>query len=47
MTFNNDKCNVMMLNSPTRNFDFKLGETILEKITKYKYLGVFLSNLSD
>ena len=34
----------MTLNSPRRDFDFKLGDTILEKITKYKYLGVVLSN---
>ena len=44
MQFNNDKCKVMTLNSPRKDIDFRLGETILEKITKYKYLGVVLSN---
>ena len=44
MAFNNDKCKVMMLNSPRKDIKFMLGEAILEIITKYKYLGVVLSN---
>ena len=44
MTFNNNKCKLMMLNSPRKDIEFKLGKAILEIITKYKYLGVVLSN---
>ena len=34
----------MTLNSPRKDVDFKLGKTILKKITMYKYLGVVFSN---
>ena len=33
MAFNNDKCKIMMLNSPRKDIEFKLGKAILEIIT--------------
>ena len=44
MAFNNDKCKIMMLNTPGKEVDFQLGSACLEKVTEYKYLGVVFSN---
>ena len=45
MVFNDDKCKVLPLNTPAKNVNFKLGETYLEKVKIYKYLGVVFSNI--
>ena len=43
MSFNTDKCKVMILNGPSTNFIFELNDTKLKTVETYKYLGVTLT----
>ena len=44
MSFNSDKCNVMVFNSKTDNLHFHLAGHELSIVEKYKYLGILLSS---
>ena len=43
MTFNIDKCKIMVLNKAVKGVEFKLGKKGLEIVKIYKYLGILLS----
>ena len=44
MSFNTDKCKVMILNGPSTSITFKLNGIILQTVETYKYLGVTLTS---
>ena len=44
MSFNIDKCKIMVLNKSAKGVEFKLGQTCLEIVKIYKYLGVVFSS---
>ena len=44
MSFNIDKCKIMVLNKNSKGIEFKLGQTSLEIVKLYKYLRVVLSS---
>ena len=44
MSFNIDKCKIMVLNKSAKGVEFKLGKKCLKKVKIYKYLGVMFSN---
>ena len=44
MSFNTDKCKVMVLNGKRKNLRFTLHGLQLEIVQKYKYLGLLLTN---
>ena len=43
MTFNIDKCKIMVLNRSVKGIEFKLGKKCLEIVKIYKYLGILFS----
>ena len=45
MSFNTDKCKIMVLNKTDTGVEFKLGQTRLENVKIYKYLGIVFSNI--
>ena len=44
MSFNTEKCKVMVLNGKRKNLRFTLQGSQLDIVNKYKYLGLLLAN---
>ena len=47
MTFNTDKCKVMVFNRPSSNLNFSIYGKQLSMVNSYKYLGIVISNTNQ